>query len=731
MAPSARRSPAPRSNSGARVARAEQKALRALVEGTAADVGHEFFRSLVRGLASAMDVRYAFVSEFCEGSSTRVRMLAFWGGEGFLDNLEYDLAGHPCERVVSHGFLNVRDDVQREFPHDDGLRQIGARAYVGVPLVNPHGDSLGHLAVIHTEPLADEARGLDVFRIFAARAGAELERLRVAQALEAARDGLERTVQERTRELRRREEELRSLLGINRAIARHLDRPSLFSAVMDELRRIVPVDRLGVLVPVPETDEMEIYALNRADGEPRLTVGNRFPRAQTVGGWVLESGSPFVSGRRDEFAKRFPATAAGMAREDMQSVCALPMTTDGPGAGALFFFARQTDAFPPDRLPILQEIAKAAVIAVENCFAYEEIARLHDRLARENEYLQEEIRTEHNFEEIVGKSPALLRVLRQVEQVAPTDATVLIAGETGTGKELFARALHARSTRRDRPLVKVNCAAISAGLVESELFGHVKGAFTGAVEDREGRFGLADNGTLFLDEVGELPLETQVKLLRVLQEREFEPVGSSRSRKVDVRVIAATNRDLPAEVAAGRFRSDLFYRLNVFPIGVPPLRERREDIAPLALRFLQRSAAQFARPVRRLTPGALDRLAAYDWPGNVRELQNIVERAVLLCDGPVVEITPELVPGPAARPGAGAAAAAPGGAPLPPPAPATPPPVTLEEMQRRHILDALERTGGVIEGAGGAARLLDLHPNTLRSRMKKLGIRAPRRARVD
>jgi formate hydrogenlyase transcriptional activator len=363
------------------------------------------------------------------------------------------------------------------------------------------------------------------------------------------------------------------------------------------------------------------------------------------------------------------------------------------------------------------------VIAVENCFAYEEIARLRDRLSRENEYLQEEIRTEHNFDEIAGNSPALLRVLRKVEQVAATDATVLISGETGTGKELFARALHARSPRRERPLVKVNCAAISAGLVESELFGHVKGAFTGATGDRDGRFALADKGTLFLDEVGELAPETQVKLLRVLQEHEFEPVGSSRSRTVDVRILAATNRDLAKEVAAGRFRADLFYRLNVFPIDVPPLRQRREDIAPLALLFLQRCAARFARPVRRIAPETLQRLTDYDWPGNVRELQNIVERAVLLSDGPVLEVGPDLLSGASAT-----MASAPETAAAHPPGSGRG--GTLEDVQRSHILEALERTNGVIEGPGGAAARLGIHPNTLRSRMKKLGIRASRRAHV-
>jgi formate hydrogenlyase transcriptional activator len=269
---------------------------------------------------------------------------------------------------------------------------------------------------------------------------------------------------------------------------------------------------------------------------------------------------------------------------------------------------------------------------------------LKARLEKENIYLREEIRTEHNFEEIVGNSPALLAVLRAVEQVAPTDSTVLIYGETGTGKELIARAIHNRSARKDRALVSVNCSAISAGLVESELFGHLKGAFTGAIERRIGRFELANGGTIFLDEIGELPLETQVKLLRVLQEHEFEPVGSSRTQRVDVRVIAATNRNLREMVEAGRFRSDLFYRLNVFPLQLPPLRERRSDIPQLVALCVSRFAKRFGKKVEGVSQETMARLMSYPWPGNIRELQNVMERAVVLSAGPTLRLDKDLVP---------------------------------------------------------------------------------------
>jgi formate hydrogenlyase transcriptional activator len=359
--------------------------------------------------------------------------------------------------------------------------------------------------------------------------------------------------------------------------------------------------------------------------------------------------------------------------------------------------------------------------------ALHEVERLKNQLHAENVYLQEEIRAEHNFDEIIGSSPALLKVLQQVEQIAPTDATVMILGETGTGKELIARALHNRSARKNRPLVKVNCGAISAGLVESELFGHVKGAFTGAIDKRTGRFELADGGTLFLDEVGELPLDTQVKLLRVLQEGEFEPVGSSRTVKVDVRIIAATNRNLDTEVQAGKFRADLFYRLNVLPLHNPPLRERREDIPQLAMFFLSRYAKRFGKELDGIAQETMEALRKYQWPGNVRELQNLIERGVVLAMGRILTLERSLLPIVQTPEPLRASASTPVSFAPPPPAssPASPAATSLDDLARQHILTVLEQTNWVIEGAKGAAQKLNLHPNTLRSRMKKLGIQRP------
>ena len=326
----------------------------------------------------------------------------------------------------------------------------------------------------------------------------------------------------------------------------------------------------------------------------------------------------------------------------------------------------------------------------------------------------------------------MLEMLQKVELVAPTDSTVLLYGETGTGKELIARALHDRSARKDRPLVKVNCGAISAGLVESELFGHMRGAFTGALERRISRFELANGGTIFLDEIGELPLETQVKLLRVLQEQEFEPVGSSRTVRVDVRVIAATNRDLGEAVQAGRFRPDLFYRLNVFPIRVPPLRERRSDIPQLVMFFLSRFSKKLGKKIEAVPQSLMELLTTYTWPGNIRELQNLIERAVVLSQGPVLRLDRALLPAvasgarPTAPEGMGSVPSKPGGdSKLTDPSASSLPEdaLTLEEVERRHILGVLKQTRGVIEGPKGAAKILKLHPNTLRSRLKKLGIK--------
>jgi formate hydrogenlyase transcriptional activator len=409
-------------------------------------------------------------------------------------------------------------------------------------------------------------------------------------------------------------------------------------------------------------------------------------------------------------------------REGIRSFAGQPLIFRGKILGVLALFSRE--AIDKEGFSWLRMFADQAAVAITNAQAFEDIAALKARFERENVYLQEEIRQEHDFDEIVGNSPLLLELLRKVDLVAPSDSTVLLLGETGTGKELIARAIHARGSRKGRPLVKVNCGSIPAGLVESELFGHVKGAFTGATSNRIGRFELANKGTLFLDEVGELPLDTQVKLLRALQEQEFEPVGSSRTIRVDVRVIAATNRDLETAVRAGLFRSDLYYRLNVLPLVVPPLRERSSDIPQIVTFFLERFSKKAGKKLVGVSRNTMELLVRYPWPGNIREIQNVIERGVVLSRDSVLDLGPELLPmeasariastsrgGPSNHEHTQAQAPASENSPL-----------SLEEVERRHIVSVLERTGRVINGAKGAAAILGMHPSTLRSRMEKLGI---------
>jgi formate hydrogenlyase transcriptional activator len=437
-----------------------------------------------------------------------------------------------------------------------------------------------------------------------------------------------------------------------------------------------------------------------------------------ISAWVLDRQQAVVRGDLEK--EQQSAGDQRLVAEGIQSYCVLPLVAMGNSIGTFTVWSETKNRYSEADAELLQEVANQVALAVANMKSYEEIASLKARLEKENVYLQEEIRTEHNFEEIVGNSTALLDLLRRVDQVAPTDSSVLIYGETGTGKELIARAIHNRSMRKSRPLVKVNCSAISAGLVESELFGHVKGAFTGAFERRIGRFELADGGTIFLDEVGELPLETQVKLLRVLQEREFEPVGSNRSVRVDVRIIAATNRSLRQSISAGTFRSDLYYRLNVFPLEVPPLRERGADIPQLAMFFLSRYSRNLGKRMEGVSAAATERFSSYSWPGNVRELQNVIERAVILSPGPLLEVDTDLMSVSTSETLRDTTRKEEEVVQSTGHAPAL---KTLDEVERDHISAVLLQTRGVIEGAKGAAKTLGMHPNTLRHRMEKLGIK--------
>jgi formate hydrogenlyase transcriptional activator len=497
----------------------------------------------------------------------------------------------------------------------------------------------------------------------------------------------------------------RTVLEINNAVVTKLSRDELLVAVCDALTEAIRFDRLALSLYDPAIDALRIVAFagpyQRRDYTP---IGRILKLDDSAVGQAFQRRQPVI--RRDLESERLTASDERAYGHGFRSLCALPLVARGKAIGAMTVGSLTRFHYSDSEANFLMEIANQVAIAVENMQLHEETAAMRARFEAEAVYLQEEIKTEHNFEEIIGQSAPVRELLRKVEQVAPTESTVLICGETGTGKELLARAVHDRSKRKERALVKVNCGSIPAGLVESELFGHEKGAFTGALQQRIGRFELANGGTIFLDEVTELPLDTQVKLLRVLQEGEFERVGSSKTLKVDVRVIAATNRDLNEIVRKGTFRADLFYRLNVFPIESPPLRERKSDIPLLVNFFLSRFGKKLGKEVRGVSQKSMDSLSRYHWPGNIRELQNVIERAVITASGPVVQVDDSLLRGGASAVESAAID-------------------TLEHNERSHILRALNETTWVVHGKKGAAELLGINPSTLRSRMDKLGIKKP------
>jgi formate hydrogenlyase transcriptional activator len=626
------------------VALQDLESLRTIIEGTAHSTGELFFRTLVEHLARAIGTRHAFISEFIPPG--RIRTLAFWSGGKIVDNIEYELAGTPCQEVIHGGFCFYPSGLQLKYP----VTEPGIESYIGVPLTAPDGRILGHLCTLDESPLPNEPRRLALFRIFAARATAELDRLRLE------------------RDLRDREDQLRDLFEQAPIAYVHEGLDSRFIRANRTARRI-----LGI---TPE-DVPHMYGKSLApdtpDAQRRLREAfESIGRGTDTSGVVLE-----------------------LRRHDNGKPIWMEWWSNPDASGT---FTRTMFIDITDRVLLEQEQA---------------------RLKAQNSYLQEELKAVHNFEEIVGSSSGLAKVLENVQRVSPTDASVLITGETGTGKELIARAIHSSSSRADKPFIKVNCAALPTGLVESELFGHERGAFSGAIQRRIGRFELAHMGTIFLDEIGEVPLDVQVKLLRVLQEREFERIGGNQVIKTDVRVIAATNRDLTKCIRDGEFRADLYYRLNVFPIHLPPLRERRSDIPLLTHFFIEKHAARVGRRVESVDQDSMQRLTQYAWPGNIRELENLIERALILSNSPALHVTTEISAEPAAAPAAAVPASATATPAMDPPAAGG---ADLNSIQREHILGMLRETNWVIEGSRGAAVRLGLKPATLRHRMKKLGV---------
>ena len=502
--------------------------------------------------------------------------------------------------------------------------------------------------------------------------------------------------------LQHKNERLKLLLELNNTLVSNLQLRDLLKALSASIRPVMNCDGVAVVLPDSDGKQLHFAAFDFPLMTAKVHESKNIPAdGDSQIARVFRTGEVLSESEDiDPMAKA----------EGVQSLCHIPLVSRKRTLGVLSLARLTPIAFSSRDLEFLRLVANQVAIAVENALAYDEIAELKDRLAQEKVYLEDEIRSELNFEEIVGRSASLRSVLQDIETVAPTDSTVLIYGETGTGKELIARAIHNLSTRGKNAFVKLNCAAIPTGLLESEMFGHEKGAFTGAVAQRIGRFELANHGTVFLDEIGEIPLELQPKLLRVLQEREFERLGSSRTLRTDARLIAATNRDLTAMVESREFRADLFYRLNVFPVQVPPLRDRQDDIPLLVRHFVQQFSRRMGKVVDTIPSDAMNVLVHYHWPGNIRELQNLVERAVILSTGPVLRVPLDDLRLQSAPPAATQKAG------------------TLEDAERRHILQALDAADWVISGPKGAAAALGLKRSTLQARMEKLGIRRARAA---
>lgn len=620
-------------------------ALKKIVEGTSDATGEKFFRLLVKNLAEALGAHGVWVTEHLK-EKNRLRALAFWLNDHFVEEYEYDIPGTPCEPVLeSENICHVQEDVINLYPDDPDLPGLNAVSYMGLALRDENGQVLGHLALLDNKPMAELPEAYAIFKIFASRAAAEMRRMRYEKMLIENEAKLNRLVN-----------------GAQEAL--------------------IEINEDFLITQVNKAAEMTFNVKNRSFTGKQLKEFFDDESLQKI----------FQAVNRMENQPKFYTST--FIQNYLQCV-----TTEGK-----FFPAEVT--LSKYRFNNRNYHALFLRNVSERIKAREEIKQLNT----EATILREQVRTLH-FDHIIGESPEIIKALQAVKQVAPTDSTVLIRGETGTGKELFALAIHKASNRRNKPMVALNCAVLPSELVESELFGHVKGAFTGALNAREGRFLLADGGTIFLDEIGELPLQLQAKLLRVLQEGEFEPVGSSKTQKVNVRVVAATNRNLEEEIEKGKFRADLYYRLNVFPIDIPPLRERGNDIIVLAEAFLEKYAKRSGVPRVVLNEVNRRQLLAYHWPGNVRELQNIMERCVITSrEGKIcllelmpvqekqksIEITTDERILTEAE---------------------------LQELERQNIIKALKVTNWKISGNDGAAALLQIPPTTLSSRISKLNIK--------
>jgi formate hydrogenlyase transcriptional activator len=616
-------------------------------------------------------------------------------GEGSILPLE----GTPPGLAMATRQTVMRDRIDFKEFYSPTIREAynaGLRSGCSVPLIS-HDQVLGTINVGSLSEAAFTRRDAELLEQIADQVAIAVENALNFQRAERERDHNQ------------------LLLDVSNAVTSHLDIRDLLGATSACVKRVIPHDVAALALYDDDARVLRVHTLNAPWGEPYADEGFVMTLEDSPAGRAATTRQPVLIHKLDpaEYASPIVARAYNAG---LRSSCNVPLIAHDRLLGVVAVASRQESAFRQGDVKLLCHIAGQLAIAVENSLAFRELAQLKNKLVSEKLYLEEEIQTEYNFEEIIGQSASLKKILQQVKTVAPTDSAVLLCGETGTGKELIARAIHSSSNRRERTLVKLNCAAIPTGLLESELFGHEKGAFTGAIAQRIGRFELANKGTLLLDEVGEIPLDLQPKLLRVLQEHEFERLGSSRTIRTDARMIAATNVDLPQMVAEKKFRSDLFYRLNVFPITIPPLRDRIDDIPLLIGYFTQKHALRMNKRVDKIPKETVDALCSYPWPGNVRELENFMERSVILSSGvelqaplgelkatTTVSFSGAIPETPQAKPAAG--------------------PRSLEDVERQHIQEILEQTRGVIGGKGGAAEILGLPTSTLRNRMKKLGLK--------
>jgi formate hydrogenlyase transcriptional activator len=624
---------------------------------------------------------------------------------------ESPVEGHPSGWVWQSQQTFVVTDTEEDQRFPDflhRLREVGVRSLAMVPLTTAQ-HRLGAMGFGRLVPQVITDTELQ----FMQRVGSQ-----VAVAVDNALNF--QTSQAYQIQLARERDRLQVLLDVNNILVSTRELTELFRGIVTSLEKVIHHDYTSLALRDSASGLLKIHALDFSSRPGLFNQEITVPLETTPSGICFTTAQPLLArgAEIDRFSNEIIRT---LRAEGVQTICCVPLITQGRTFGTLNLASRREDAFPHQDVELLQQVAAQIAIAVENALAFKQIDKLKDKLAEEKLYLEEEIRSEFNFEEIIGDSPALKRALAQVELVAPAGTAVLVTGETGTGKELIARAIHNLSPRRERTFVKVNCAAIPSGLLESELFGHERGAFTGALTQKIGRFELADRGTLFLDEVADLPLELQPKLLRVLQEQEFERLGSNQTQRVDVRIVAATNSDLAKLVAERAFRSDLYYRLNVFPIHIPALRERPEDIPLLVRYFVQKFSRRLNKAVAYVPAEAMDALVGYAWPGNIRELENFIERAVLLSPGKELRVTISELKSISVAAAASDDSAATSTAINSPSVSIS----TLEDAERQHILRALRQTEWRIAGPKGAAIVLGMKRTTLQARMRKLGIRRP------